>query len=278
MALRMLKNLSLILAVLSALCFGQRMYDFGEPVVTDSSVAEPVAEEPAVAKEPTVDSVAAPAPLTLDSTVQAAVDTVAEPSVEPVAEPPAQEPKANTVENVPEQTVAEPVAENVPYKAVGKGLELTPIPDEVAVNKALDSARYYDDRADKLEAKSAWLRNLGTPFVFAGGVVAGAGVLMLVSGLAENSSVECEKSDGQCKIKGSLMGPRLAGDLMVLVGALGAATGITLKITGEYQLKEANHLRTKAQKFKDNSNVYISLVPQVDVVNRRFGSVALLSF
>lgn len=290
-----MKKIALILMVLSAFCFGRRMYDFGAPVVSEPAVelaSEPVPEsavtsvaEPAVkpAAESAAEPVAETAPAQ-ETPVPALVPVAAESvsTESPVASETAVS-KPETSEQAPSEQVSAPevqapASKELPYKAVGLGETLTPEPDLKIKSRAADSAAYYRNIAEKMEKNATWFKDAGTPMVVAGGVAASIGVLMMISGITEVSTVKCVEKNGKCEFEGSLWGVHLIGDLMVIAGAASIATGLSFKILSGYQMDRAKYYRNKAEKFEKNSNVYISLVPRIDLINGRLGSVAMISF
>ncbi len=68
------------------------------------------------------------------------------------------------------------------------------------------------------------------------------------------------------------------GDLLATAGALSLVTGVTLKIVGGTQLKRAKMYRKKAEDFERRNSAYLRVVPTVDPINGRVGTVALLNF
>lgn len=160
-------------------------------------------------------------------------------------------------------------AEEVVPSAVGQS--------ETVDYYAVDSLKIYNDLADKFDRRGQKLRRPATPLIVAGSIALGVGLITAIVGEVMIAS-SCDSYDDNCDdsaVGGA--GLFIFGDLLATAGGLSLATGITLKIVGGTQLRRANMYHKKAEDFERRS-AYLRVVPTVDPVNGRVGTLAMINF
>lgn len=143
----------------------------------------------------------------------------------------------------------------------------------------VDSLQIYNDLVEKFERRGNKIRKPATPLIVAGSIALGVGLVTAVVGEVVVAS-SCDTYDDYCDADaadGVVL--YVVGDLLATAGALSLATGITLKIVGGTQLKRARMYRKKAEEFERRQNAaFLRVVPTVDPINGRVGTLAMLNF
>lgn len=143
---------------------------------------------------------------------------------------------------------------------------------------AVDSLKIYNDLVEKFERRGQKIRRPATPLIVAGSIALGVGLVTAIAGEVMIAA-SCDTYDDYCDADAAGgVGLYVLGELAATAGALSLVTGVTLKIVGGTQLKRANMYRKKAEDFERRNSAYLRVVPTVDPINGRVGTVALLNF
>lgn len=186
-----------------------------------------------------------------------------------------QEEESTQVEQTEEAAPAEEAAEENAYAAQsGDGVDYY----------AVDSVQIYNDLVEKFEKRGNKLRRPATPLIIAGSIGLGVGLVTMLVGEAMVAS-SCNSYDDYCDedaaggvglyILGDIV--FILGDIVFIAGAASLTTGIVLKIVGGTQLNRAKMYRRKAEDYERRS-AYLRVVPTIDPINGRVGTLALLDF
>ncbi len=143
---------------------------------------------------------------------------------------------------------------------------------------AVDSLKIYNDLVEKFERRGQKIRRPATPLIVAGSIALGVGLVTAIAGEVMVAA-SCDSYDDYCDDDAAGgVAVYVLGDLLATAGALSLVTGVTLKIVGGTQLKRAKMYRKKAEDFERRNSAYLRVVPNVDPINGRVGTVALLNF
>lgn len=138
---------------------------------------------------------------------------------------------------------------------------------------AVDSLQVYNDLVEKFERRGNKIRRPGNPLIIAGSIALGVGLVMEIAGAVD---MTCDEA-GYCDGDGFAL--YTVGYLTAVAGGLSLATGITLKIVGGTQLKRARMYRKKAEDYAARKDAaFLHVVPTIDPINGRVGTLALLDF
>lgn len=141
----------------------------------------------------------------------------------------------------------------------------------------MDSVQIYNDLVEKFEKRGNKLRRPGNPLIIAGSIAIGVGIVMEIAGSA-SMTTECDYYNN-CTTSGDGAGLYVAGYLLTLSGAAALTTGITLKIVGNTQLNRAKMYRKKSEDYAARKDAaFLHVVPTIDPINGRVGTLALLDF
>lgn len=180
-----------------------------------------------------------------------------------------QEEESTQVEQAEETAPAEEAVEENPYVAQS---------EEGVDYYAVDSLKIYNDLVEKFERRGQKIRRPATPLIVAGSIALGVGLVTAIAGEVMVAA-SCDSYDDYCDDDAAGgVAVYVLGDLLATAGALSLVTGVTLKIVGGTQLKRAKMYRKKAEDFERRNSAYLRVVPTVDPINGRVGTVALLNF
>ncbi|MCQ2091857.1 MAG: hypothetical protein MJY85_04185 [Fibrobacter sp.] len=139
---------------------------------------------------------------------------------------------------------------------------------------AVDSLKIYNDLVEKFERRGNKIRRPGNPLIIAGSIALGVGIVMEIAGATD---MYCDSYGENCVGDGTTL--YALGYLTAVAGGLSLATGITLKIVGGTQLKRARMYRKKAEDYAARKDAaFLHVVPTIDPINGRVGTLALLDF
>lgn len=139
---------------------------------------------------------------------------------------------------------------------------------------AVDSLKIYNDLVEKFERRGQKIRRPGNPLIIAGSIALGVGLVMEIAGATD---MYCDSYGENCVGDGTTL--YALGYLTAVAGGLSLATGITLKIVGGTQLKRARMYRKKAEDYAARKDAaFLHVVPTIDPINGRVGTLALLDF
>ncbi|MCQ2123887.1 MAG: hypothetical protein MJZ25_06840 [Fibrobacter sp.] len=157
----------------------------------------------------------------------------------------------------------------------GEAEETSSVAQSEAVDYyAVDSLQVYNDLVEKFERRGNKIRRPGNPLIIAGSIALGVGLVMEIAGATD---MYCDSYGENCVGDGTTL--YALGYLTAVAGGLSLATGITLKIVGGTQLKRARMYRKKAEDYAARKDAaFLHVVPTIDPINGRFGTLALLDF
>lgn len=178
-----------------------------------------------------------------------------------------QEEESTQVEQTEEAAPAEEAAEENAYAAQDEGVDYY----------AVDSVKIYNDLVEKFEKRGNKLRRPATPLIIAGSIGLGVGLVTMLVGEATVAS-SCNSYDDYCdEDAAGGVGLYILGDIVFIAGAASLTTGIVLKIVGGTQLNRAKMYRRKAEDYERRS-AYLRVVPTIDPINGRVGTLAMVNF
>lgn len=179
-----------------------------------------------------------------------------------------QEEESTQVEQTEEAAPAEEAAEENAYAAQSEdGVDYY----------AVDSVQIYNDLVEKFEKRGNKLRRPATPLIIAGSIGLGVGLVTMLVGEAMVAS-SCNSYDDYCdEDAAGGVGLYVLGDIVFIAGAASLTTGIVLKIVGGTQLNRAKMYRRKAEDYERRS-AYLRVVPTIDPINGRVGTLAMVNF
>lgn len=177
--------------------------------------------------------------------------------------------ESTQVEQAEEAAPAEEAAEENAYAAQS---------EEGVDYYAVDSVQIYNDLVEKFEKRGNKIRRPGNPLIIAGSIALGVGIVMEVAGAA-SMTTECDYYGNNRTTSGDGAGLYVAGYLLAFTGATALTTGVVLKIVGNTQLNRAKMYRKKSEDYAARKDAaFLHVVPTIDPINGRVGTLALLDF
>ncbi|WP_173379978.1 hypothetical protein [Fibrobacter succinogenes] len=140
-----------------------------------------------------------------------------------------------------------------------------------------DSITYYQSLVDKYTRSGRKMRGAGSGLMIGGGILAGVGLAMMVSGFA--GIVEQCADESVCEDDEDAV-VYVLGAYGLGIGATAFTTGIALKIVGGTKLRRAQRYEDRLNSYKQRQQYTLKMrvVPVLDPINNVYGGQLAFSF